>query len=769
MNEPIRKLAVIVFTDIVGFTKLTADDQQKASDLLDLQRDELMPLVKSYQGKWIKEVGDGLILTFDTINKAAHCCIKIQEKARTIDNLSLRIGIHLGEILEKDNDIIGDDVNITARIEPFSAPGGIAISNKVNDALVRESDFKTKYLGKPKLKGVGQIVEVYCIVSHDLPETKLSTVSAKLEKESNYLYPIIASSLILFIGIYYQFFMKTEIQSIAVMYMQVSGEKENNYIEGITEDLIFDLSNATHGFLRVSEAASVKKYKNNDLEFKDLGAKLGVKFIFQSSIQPDGEGYNLRCRLVDSKTSEDRFINKWFIESRNLQSVVGVLAENIIKELGINKELDLDSKVYDPEAYELYLKAKSLYATSESFEDDQKAIDMMLDAVRIDDEFIGAKLILGEMYYSAREYEKAGKLYSRALSKSKAAGDNANIAECLRKQGKLYRKQKDTDNALKKFNEALSITTVMNDRNAMAKTLNSIAILYYKTDQKEDALQNWLEALRIADEYDDKLKTSKYLNNIGIWYWNDSDFSRSIDYYKKSLVIKDELGDKRNYGKTLNNLGEVYFEMGDYTNALSYYEQSIELKENLNDIEGLNSTIVNKAETHLYNMEYDQAITDIRRSIKITKKSKKDKLISDKNKYMGMSFFHKESYDSTLYYLSKVEEMYEGYPKRKLSILPYIAFSHLNMANRVMAESKLNEFYTIMEEFDPLKKEIIISNWIAFQLLEKLGENKTAKDYLENAYLEVKTKSKDIKNKTDRKKYLDTKLHKDILSAWERA
>ena len=143
MAEPIHKLATIVFTDIVGFTKLTANDQQKASDLLDIQRKELKPLVESYQGKWIKEVGDGLILTFDTVNKAVHCCIKIQEKAKTIEDLNLRIGIHLGEILEKENDIIGDDVNITARIEPFSAPGGIAISNKINDTLIRESDFMT--------------------------------------------------------------------------------------------------------------------------------------------------------------------------------------------------------------------------------------------------------------------------------------------------------------------------------------------------------------------------------------------------------------------------------------------------------------------------------------------------------------------------------------------------------------------------------------------------------------------------------------------------
>ena len=109
MNDQNRKLAVIVFTDIVGFTKLTSEDQQKASDLLDTQRKEFSYLVKSFQGKWVKEMGDGLILTFDTINKAVRCCIKMQQKAKTIENLNLRIGMHLGEILEKENDIIGDD------------------------------------------------------------------------------------------------------------------------------------------------------------------------------------------------------------------------------------------------------------------------------------------------------------------------------------------------------------------------------------------------------------------------------------------------------------------------------------------------------------------------------------------------------------------------------------------------------------------------------------------------------------------------------------
>ena len=159
-SKPKRKLAAIVFTDIVGFTKLTAEDQTKAAALLVKQREMLKPLVESMKGKWVKEIGDGLLLIFETVTDAVECCIEIQQILKPIEHLNLRIGIHQGEILITENDVIGDDVNITARIEPFSAEGGIAISNKVNDALVREEGFDTKYLGKPKLKGVGQTVEV---------------------------------------------------------------------------------------------------------------------------------------------------------------------------------------------------------------------------------------------------------------------------------------------------------------------------------------------------------------------------------------------------------------------------------------------------------------------------------------------------------------------------------------------------------------------------------------------------------------------------------
>ena len=765
MAEPIRKLATIVFTDIVGFTKLTAKDQQLASDLLDIQRAEFQPLVESYQGQWIKEVGDGLILTFDTINKAVHCCIKIQEKAKTIENLSLRIGIHLGEILEKENDIIGDDVNITARIEPFSAPGGIAISNKVNDGIIRESEFKTKYLGKPKLKGVAQKVEVYCITSHGLPETKLSDVSAKLEKSPLFIYSAIAATIIIPLFVYLFMFQKESVDSIAVLYMDVGNNSELNYLETITEDLIFDLTSSSQGLLNVSESGAVKKYKNSELSLEDLADDIGVDYIFQSSVQPDANGYHFRCRLFDSNKGKDRFINKWFIESKNLQSIVSVLVDNIVKELDIETSDAFTRIEYNSEAYDLYLKSKSVYSLSDNYDDNLEAVELMKQAISKDNNLVMAQIYLGQMQYDLGYYAEASIIYEKALSRSKSLQDNAGVAESLRKQGQLLRKNKDYEGALAKFGEALSISTVMNDKSSMAKTYNSMAILNFRTDDKDNALKNWLHALAIVEEFGDKPKISKYLNNIGIWYWKDDDYSKSIEYYQKSLLIKRELGDVRNIGKTLNNLGEVYFAMGDYINSTKQFDESIKIKEKLQDNKGLNVVLYNRGETYFYSFEYKKAIDDFRRTIKMIDDEGSD---HERYRYIGMSHFYLSNFDSCNFYLKKSDEYFVYDYRKRLSILPYLVISYMKTGDNTLSNTALKNFRDIISDNDPPDKDYIITNWAAYKALSAVNEKSEAAEYLENAYFMLKSKSKDIKNKQDRKIYLSAKLHENIMNEWSK-
>ena len=766
MEDQKRKLAAIVFTDIVGFTKLTAKDQTLASSLLTKQREAFKPIVESHGGTWLKEMGDGLLLIFDTVTEAVNCCIKIQEEAKTIEQMVLRIGIHQGEILMLENDVIGDDVNVASRIEAFSAPGGIAISGKVYDAIVREMHYQTKYLGKPKLKGVGQEVTVYCIISHGLPETNLADVAAKLEDvRPKWFYPLIASLLLLPLIVYFSFFRGEKIDSIAVLYMDVGNDPELSYLEAITEDIIFDLTSSSQGLLKVSESVEVKKYKeNSDISVNDVAGELGVDFVFWTKVQQDGPGFKFRYRLYDSDSQKDRFLKTDYIEKNSLQSILGVLISKIVDELDIEQSEQFVRLEYDPESYNLYLQAKSLYTLAKSSEDNNKAISMMEDAISKDDNLVMAQIYLGTMLYDMGNYSQASVIYEKALSKSKSLQDNASMAESYRKQGQLLRKKKDYPGSLAKFSEALSMSTVMNDKSSMAKTLNSMAILNWRTKEKDEALKNWLSALAIVEELGDKPKISKYLNNIGIWYRDDSDYSKSVEYYQRSLDIKEALGDVRNISKTLNNIGNVYFMMGDYENSVEFYGKSVEIKEKLEDNKGLASTLNNIGETYFYQENYDQALKSFRKSISYGGNNKDN--VFDNERYMGISHYYLGNFDSCHVYLKRADEYYSMSEVKRMPILPYLIIAKQKIGDNQASKDLLKEFKRIAENNDAEKKDFILANWASYEVLSLLGETKEAKAFLENAYFEVKSRSRDIKNKSDRNKYLSSTFHSKINDAW---
>ena len=195
MSSLKRRLAAIVFTDIVGFTNLSSKDEEGAYKLVVKQREILKPIVEKHEGQWLKEEGDALLLSFPSTKEAVNCSIQIQEAIKNIEDLILRIGIHQGDIIQENKDVFGDDVNIASRIEPFAAPGGIAVSQKIQQDLSSNPEFEFKFIDKPKLKGVQQEISVYCIVSHGLPESKKSQVQAKVEPKKKYYKEILISTL----------------------------------------------------------------------------------------------------------------------------------------------------------------------------------------------------------------------------------------------------------------------------------------------------------------------------------------------------------------------------------------------------------------------------------------------------------------------------------------------------------------------------------------------------------------------------------------------
>ena len=164
-----KKLKAIVFTDIVNFTQLSSNNEEHAIELIDKQRNILKPIVSEYRGEWLKEIGDGILMSFDSSLDAVECSIQIQKSLTNITDLNLRVGIHQGDIFIKDNDVYGDDVNIASRVEGFSPIGGIAVSDKINKDISGVSKIKTSFIGFKKLKGVMQETKIYCIKSEGLP------------------------------------------------------------------------------------------------------------------------------------------------------------------------------------------------------------------------------------------------------------------------------------------------------------------------------------------------------------------------------------------------------------------------------------------------------------------------------------------------------------------------------------------------------------------------------------------------------------------------
>src|SRR4051812_9170987 len=150
----IRQLAAIMFTDIVGYTALMGEDEQRAFELLDKNRQLQKPLIEQCGGKWIKELGDGVLASFSTVSDAVQCAIAVQQSCNSTSDLKLRIGIHLGEVLFENEDVFGDGVNIASRIQAIAPIGGILISESVYSNISNKKGIETRFVREEILKHV---------------------------------------------------------------------------------------------------------------------------------------------------------------------------------------------------------------------------------------------------------------------------------------------------------------------------------------------------------------------------------------------------------------------------------------------------------------------------------------------------------------------------------------------------------------------------------------------------------------------------------------
>lgn len=171
--EESRRLAAIMFTDMVGFTLRTQEDEALGMELLEEQRAVVRPLLAKYNGREVKTIGDAFLVEFASSLEAVKCAVEIQSSLKRANErrseerkILLRIGIHLGDVIHSGTDVAGDAVNVASRIEPLATPGGICVSAQVHDSVVNKAECAFETLGMQELKNVARPMEVYRVSGH---------------------------------------------------------------------------------------------------------------------------------------------------------------------------------------------------------------------------------------------------------------------------------------------------------------------------------------------------------------------------------------------------------------------------------------------------------------------------------------------------------------------------------------------------------------------------------------------------------------------------
>jgi len=180
-----RQLAAIMFTDIVGYTALMGEDEQQAFELLKKNRQVQRPIIEEHDGRWLKEIGDGVLASFN----AVYCAKAIQKACENEPDLKLRIGIHEGEVVFEGDDVFGDGVNIASRLEPLAPIGGILVSEAVHKNVLNKKRITTILVGEKELRGVREPVKIYQVNVEDAeisePKTSTSIAASNQVEQAN--------------------------------------------------------------------------------------------------------------------------------------------------------------------------------------------------------------------------------------------------------------------------------------------------------------------------------------------------------------------------------------------------------------------------------------------------------------------------------------------------------------------------------------------------------------------------------------------------------
>ena len=436
-QEVKRKLTAILSADVKGYSRLMSEDEVGTIQTLNAYKEVMTGLIQQHHGRVVDAPGDNVLAEFVSVVDAVQCAVEIQKELKTRNaglpenrRMEFRIGVNLGDVVEDGEQILGDGVNIAARLESLSEAGGICISGTAYDQVENKLGLGYKYLGEQAVKNIAKPVRIYRVAT--------ATPTGH--------------------------FMTAEKPSIAVLpFVNMSGDPEQEYFsDGITEDIITALSRLRWFF--VIARNSTFSYKGKPVDVKQIGRELGVRYILEGSIRKIGNRVRITAQLINATTGAhlwaeryDRELNDIFaLQDEITQSVTAAIEPKLVEAEGVHFQ---GRSPEDLDAWDLVMRAVAHFWRMTATES-KEAIDILRLAVQRYPNYAPAQSMLSFalLVSDLVGWAPAGKPYQRAAELAHRAAeldDNDPWAHLA--LGYLAFTARQTDDAVREFQRALDL------------------------------------------------------------------------------------------------------------------------------------------------------------------------------------------------------------------------------------------------------------------------------------------------------------------------
>ncbi|MGF6227649.1 adenylate cyclase [Inquilinus ginsengisoli] len=349
-----RKIAAILVADVVGYSRLTgADEDRILARLRTLRSDLIDPTIAVHNGRVVKRTGDGSLVDFRSVVDAVRCAIEVQtamvERNAGVPlelRIEFRVGIHLGDVVEEgDGDLMGDGVNIAARLEGIAKPGGICLSEDAYRQVRARLDLAVTDLGETQLRNIAQPIRVYSLQVGVASQAKPAIPAQTRAPEGPSARPSVPDK-----------------PSIAVLaFNNLSGDAEQEYFsDGISEDIITDLSRLSE--LHVIARNSSFVYKKAAVSIPDVAKALGVRYVLEGSVRKAGNRVRVTAQLIDASHGGHVWASRFDRDLTDIFAVQDELTQEIVTALKLKLTSGPDrlagTRAVNVEAYEFFLRGR---------------------------------------------------------------------------------------------------------------------------------------------------------------------------------------------------------------------------------------------------------------------------------------------------------------------------------------------------------------------------------------------------------------------------